>query len=321
MMSRRFMLKTALGSLTYAAIPHAVAAQIGGSTAMQVPYSAGRQPPKIKVPPNACDCHHHIYDPVSFPYAPDDVRNQPPATVDVYRLLQRKLALTRSVVVTPSAYRTNNACTLSALKQMDHQARGVVVVDPTITRADIDAMHEHGVRGIRFNIATGDTTDPKAILSLSQRVNERGWHVQFWMSAKDTVQIASLLNELPSQIVFDHRGHLPQPAGIDDPAFKVIANLMEKGKAWVKLSGLYIDTTIGEPSYADTVKVGRAFVQLAPERIVWGTDWPHPSIFSERKPWPDDANMLDLLAEQAPSEATRERILVTNPVVLYGFPP
>jgi len=286
---------------------------------MQVPYSAGRQPPKINVPANACDCHHHIYDPVTFPYAPDDVRNQPPATVDAYRLLQEKLRLTRNVIVTPSAYRTDNACTLSALEQIGGAARAVVVVDPGVARRELDAMHVRGVRGIRFNVATGDSSDAKAILSLSERVNELGWHVQFWMSARDTVQSAPLLNQLPSQIVFDHRGHLPQPAGIDDPAFKVIANLVDKGRAWVKLSALYIDSVVGEPSYADTVKVGRAFVRLAPERVVWGTDWPHPSIYSERKPWPDDANMLDLLAEQAPSESARQRILVTNPEILYGF--
>lgn len=286
---------------------------------MQVPYSAGREVPKIRIPDNACDCHHHIYDPVRFPYVPEDVRNQPPATVEAYRMLQRKLGLSRNVIVQPSAYGFDNACTLAALKEMGSNARAIVVVNPKVGDAELESMHQLGVRGIRFNIATGAARDHDQILTLAQRVNELGWHVQFWMSADDTVQMASFLPSLPCPIVFDHRGHIPQPEGTTHPAFKVICKLIEKGKAWVKLSGLYIDTKVSGPSYADTVQVGRAFVQFAPERMVWGTDWPHPSVFSERQAWPDDANMLNLLAEQAPDESVRNRILVDNPQSLYGF--
>lgn len=286
---------------------------------IQVPYSAGRQKPTIKVPNNACDCHHHIYDPVRFPYVPTDVRNQPPATVDAYRLLQKRLGLVRNVIVTPSAYGTDNRCTLDALQQMGANARGVAVVDNNITNAELQKMHNLGVRGIRFNISTGGSNDRDMILSLSQRINELGWHVQFWMSANDTVRMEDFLLSLPSPIVFDHRGHLPQPEGTNHPAFRIICNLIDKGKTWVKLSGLYLDTKAGEPAYADTVQVGQAYVKYAPERMVWGTDWPHPTVFSERKPWPDDANMLDLLAEQAPDELVRNRILVDNPAALYSF--
>lgn len=286
---------------------------------IQVPYSSGRRYPKIRVPENACDCHHHIYDPVRFAYVPEDVRNQPPAGVDAYRLLQKRLGTTRSVIVQPSAYGFDNACTLDALKQMGASARAVVVVNESISDGELDAMHALGVRGIRFNIATGASKDRGPIMNLAQRVHAFGWHVQFWMSAADTVAMESFLQRLPNQIVFDHRGHIPQPEGVAHPAFKVICGLLEKGRAWVKLSGLYQDTKVGEPGYADTVKVGKAFVDAAPERMLWGTDWPHPSIFSERKPWPDDANMLDLLAEQAPDETVRHRILVENPATLYGF--
>ncbi|MBP2638453.1 MAG: amidohydrolase 2 [Firmicutes bacterium] len=286
---------------------------------IQVPYSAGRQYPTIMVPDNACDCHHHIYDPVRFPYLPTDVRNQPPATVDVYRLLQRRLGLVRNVIVTPSAYGTDNACTLDALRKMGVNARGVVVVDGSISDAELQDMHNLGVRGIRFNIATGGSDNREMIFTLSNRINELGWHVQFWMSANDTVKMEDFLQSLPSPIVFDHRGHLPQPEGVTHPAFRTICKLIDQGKTWVKLSGIYLDTKVGDPSYEDTVQVGKAYVQYAPERLVWGTDWPHPTIFSERRAWPDDANMLDLLAKQAEDELVRKRILADNPAELYGF--
>lgn len=288
--------------------------------ANQVPYSTGRNRPLIHVPANACDCHHHIYDPVRFPYTPDDTRNQPPATVDVYKMLQKRLGTSRDVMIQPSAYGMDHSCLLDALKQMGPSARGVAVVDRTITDAELARMHKAGVRGIRFNIATGATNDDAMILELSQRITTLGWHAAFWMTADDTVRMAALLNKLPSTIVFDHRGHIPQPEGISHPAFKVICNLLDKGRTWVKLSGLYQDSKAGEPAYVDTVKVGRAYVKHAPERMVWGSDWPHPSEFSSRKPMPNDAGMLDLLAEQAPDETIRTRILVTNPAILFGFP-
>lgn len=326
MLSRRIFLKGA--GLTMAALSTGISVnnafsspspEAVSSADIQVPYSAGRKRPTVNVPPNACDCHHHIYDPVRFPYVPTDVRNQPPATVDAYRLLQRRLGLTRNVIVTPSAYGTDNCCTLDALQQMGGNARGVAVVDNSVSDAELQRMHKLGVRGIRFNISTGGSDNRDMILSLSKRINELGWHVQFWMSANDTVNMEDFLLSLPSPIVFDHRGHIPQPEGVNHPAFRVICNLIDKGTTWVKLSGLYLDTKVGEPTYADTVQVGQSYVGYAPERVVWGTDWPHPTIFSERRPWPDDANMLDLLAEQAPDELVRNRILVDNPAVLYGF--
>ncbi len=288
-------------------------------TGIQVPYSAGRQGPVITVPANACDSHHHIYDPVRFPYLPTDIRNQPPATVDAYRLLQKRLGLTRHVVVTPSPYGTDNRCTLDALEQMGATARGVVVIDNSITDSELERMHLLGVRGVRFNIAAGGSKDRDMIGSVAQRINELGWHVQFWMSAHDTVDMEGFLSSLPTPVVFDHRGHIPQPEGINHPAFRVICKLIDRGKAWVKLSGQYMDSKVGDPSYTDTVAVGRAYVEYAPERLVWGTDWPFPMIFSERKQWPDCANLLNLLAEQAGDEEIRNRILVDNPAELYDF--
>lgn len=311
------------GSVTQGGVGGPLTAVAAGAAdrpaGIQVPYSAGRQFPAIPVPADACDCHHHIYEPVRFPYIPEDVRNQPPAGVDAYRLLQKRLGVTRNVIVQPSAYGFDNACTLDALKQMGTDAKAVVVVDSSISDGELAEMNALGVCGIRFNIATGGSIDRDAMMLLAQRVHSLGWHVQFWMTAANTAELGPFLRQLPNQIVFDHRGHIPQPDGVSHPAFHVICDLIEKGKAWVKLSGLYHDTKVGEPAYTDTVSVGEAFVKFAPGRMVWGTDWPHPTIFSERKPWPDDATMLDLLAEQAPDESTRHRILVSNPEILYGF--
>ena len=297
----------------------ALAAAIPGAAGIQVPYSAGRQRPLVPVPEKSCDCHHHIYEPVRHPYVPEDVRNQPPAGVDAYRLLQKRLGVTRNVIVQPSAYGFDNACTLEALEQMGADARAIVVINESFPDDELNAMHALGVRGIRFNTASGGPKDYAAMQRLAHRVHAWGWHVQFWLEAQDIVEMTAFFSAIPNTLVFDHRAHLPQTEGIAHPAYQVVCDLIEKDRAWVKLSGLYHDTKFGEPDYADTVSVGKAFAAFAPERMLWGTDWPHPSIFSERRPWPDDANMLDLLAEQVPDESIRQRILVSNPEILYGF--
>ena len=322
--SRRTFLKGAgagFALATLGGIPLGYAEQGNASGDIQVPYTAGMQHPRIKVPANACDCHHHIYDPARFPYLPEDTRNQPPGLVSDYRLLQKRLGTSRNVIIQPSPYGLDNRCTLAALDEMGSKTtRAIVVIDSSIADEELEKMHQLGVRGIRVNIASETVMDLMDTLEpLSGRVNELGWHIQFWMKADDIVTYSALLQRLPSPLVFDHLAHIPQPAGVNHPAFRVVGNLLDKGKTWIKLSGAYQDTKVGPPTYADTTKVAQAFVKLAPQRMVWGSDWPHPTIFSWRKPWPDDAQLLDLLAEWAPDEATRNRILVDNPEMLYGF--
>lgn len=289
------------------------------SDLIQVPFCSGREKPKINVPQNACDAHCHIFDPLRFPYLPNDTRNQPPSTVEAYKLLKKRLGITREVVVQPSAYGMDNRCTLDALKQLGESSRGIVVIDDSISDQELANMHKLGVRGVRFNVSTGGSNDLQMISKVSSRIHELGWHVQFWMSATDTVELKNYLSDLRSIVVLDHRGHLTQPEGIQHPAFSVICDLISEGKTWVKLSGLYFDSIVGDPTYADTVEIGKAFVEYEPSRLVWGTDWPHPTVFSSRLPWPDDAKMLDLLAVQAPDEGIRNQILVTNPEKLYGY--
>lgn len=322
---RTFLQRTGSGSILTAlgGIPLAkdLAEKRSDTNEIQVPYSAGTQYPQIMVPANACDSHHHIYDPARFPYMPDDKRNQPPALVSDYRLLQRRLGTSRNVIVQPSAYGLDNRCTLDALIEMGAETtRAIVIIDDSIADEELERMHQLGVRGIRINIASETIKNQMDSLErLSSRVNEFGWHVQLWMKADAIVNYATLLERLPSSLVFDHLAHIPQPVGKSHPAFREVSNLIEKGKTWIKLSAAYQDTKIGPPSYADVTKLAQAFVKLAPQRMVWGSDWPHPTIYSWKKPWPDDARLLDLLGEWAFDETTRTQILVDNPAVLYGF--
>jgi D-galactarolactone isomerase len=174
------------------------------------------------------------------------------------------------------------------------------------------------VRGVRFNLANPGATTMEMLEPVAKRIAPLGWHVQFNMSADTTLAARDVLRQLPCPVVFDHLAHLPQPDGISHPAFAVVADLLQKGKAWLKLSGAYADTRVGAPTYADATAVAQAYVQAAPDRLVWGSDWPHPTE-QVKNALPDDALLFDLLAEWAPGEAVRKRILVDNPARLYGF--
>ncbi|HWY83413.1 MAG TPA: amidohydrolase family protein [Roseiarcus sp.] len=281
-----------------------------------VPWSSGTAPPKLKPPRNACDCHMHIYD-SRFPVASTAKLRPGDATVDDYRLLQKRIGTTRNVVVTPSTYGTDNACTLDAMAKLGASARGVAVVDTSVTDTELKRLNDLGVRGIRFNLVQSGATTIEMLEPLSKRVNDLGWHVQIHMLGDAIVENADLLQRLPSPIVFDHLARIPQPAGIDHPSFALVLKLLDHGRAWVKLSGAYIETRTGPPAYADVSKVARAYVKAAPERLVWASDWPHPTEKADAKP--DDAVLFDLLADWAPDEAIRNRILVDNPAALYGF--
>ncbi len=290
----------------------------GIENGIQVPYCTGRNYPKYTIPDYACDSHHHIYDPVRFPYQPTDVRNQPPATVECYWMLQKKLGTTRNVIVQPSAYGTDNQCTLDALKTMGKEnTRAIVVVDPTISDAELQELDKQGVRGLRINISCGAADDFAMVEALAKRIAPMNWCICFWMGADITAQKEEFLANLPCQIVFDHRGHIPAFDGINHPAFGVICRLMQKNKAWVKLSGLYMDSKT--TNYQDTVLVGKEYVKVNPDRCLWGTDWPHPRCYTNLQPMPNDSDMLDLLMEQAGSKVNFNKILVDNPAQLFGF--
>jgi D-galactarolactone isomerase len=280
-----------------------------------VPNSAGSAPPRLKAPAGACDCHMHIYDGERFPPSRPGSRMTPQARVPEYRLFQKRIGTGRVVVVTPAAYGTDNAVTMDALAQFGDTARGVVVVHPTVTDAELKAMQAAGVRGIRFTQfdPRTATTTIDMIEPLAARVAPLGWHVQIHLRADQIADAADLLMRLPGTVVFDHLGRIPAESGTDDPAFAVIRRMLDKGNTWLKLSGAYLHAH--PPAYAGVSALARAYVQAAPERMVWGSDWPHPTE-SEK---PDDAVLFDLLADWSPDPATRRRILVDNPAALYGF--
>ncbi len=282
-----------------------------------VPNSAGTDSPRLKAPANAADCHMHIYDPARFPMVPSPRVAPTNAALPQYRLLQERIGTTRVVVVTPRNYATQNAVTIDAIAQLGANARGVLVLHPTVTNAELQRFDNAGIRGIRFSlgdpataVVTVDMVEP-----LAMRVAELGWHIQLNMPGDQIVERAALLRRLPTELVFDHLGNPPLPAGVEHPSHRIIRELVDRGGAWVKLSGAYLNSTAGPP-YPEATRIAQAFVKAAPERMVWGSDWPHPTAPGGT---PNDAALFDLLSEWAPEEATRHRILVENPATLYGF--
>jgi predicted TIM-barrel fold metal-dependent hydrolase len=260
----------------------------------------------------------HIFD-RRFAPSPHWRRTPPQAPVAAYRRLQERLGTERAVVVNPSTYGTDNACTLDALAVLGPTARGIAVVDVDVADAELKKMSALGVVGIRVNFVTPQswgTTTFEMLETLSRRVTTVGWHVQVFMQGAQIVAGRDVLARLPTTVVIDHLGRVPQPAGTNDPAFDAIRRLLDSGRAWIKLSGAYMDSVTGAPAYSDVTAVARGFVTAAPERVVWGSDWPHTTATGPI----DDARLLDLLAVWSPDASVRKQILVDNPSKLYGFP-
>ena len=255
----------------------------------------------------------HIYDATRFAPPRPGARMQPDATVADYRLFQRRIGTSRTVVVTPAAYYTDNAVILDAVAQIGPQARGVAVVHPSVTDPELKRLARGGICGIRFTRFDPKTaaTTIDMIEPLARRVEPLGWHVQVHLRADQIVAAADLLQRLPGAVVFDHLGRLQ--SGVNDPAFAVIQRMLDGGRTWMKLSGAYMFGA--GPEYSEASPVARAYIAAAPERVVWGSDWPHPTEAEK----PDDAVLFDLLRDWAPDEKTQQRILVENPAKLYGF--
>ena len=283
-----------------------------------VPFSSGTEAPTIAVPPKACDCHIHILS-TRFSASPH-WKGQPVLDSDVaaYRQVQARLGTSRVVVVTPSTYGTDNRATLDGVAQFGPSARAVVVVDLDITEAELRAMAAQGAVGIRVNFGTPQSWGPttaERLETMARKVAPLGWHVQIYATGDTIVELEPVLSRLPTPLVIDHLARLSPAQGVNHPAFAVVRRLLDGGRTWMKLSGAYLNTASGPPAYADATAVAKAFAAAAPERMVWGSDWPHRG----EKHLPDDAQLLDLLAEWVPDDRARARVLVDNPAKLYGF--
>lgn len=273
--------------------------------------------PKIKFPPNACDCHAHIFGPPArFKLLPNTHFVPHECLLPDYHRMLRTIGCDRAVLVQSSAYGTDNSGLIEALQSKLFELRGVVVVEEDITDRELEDLHAIGVRGIRIN-----TASPMPGLKLDQasrfaaRIKPLGWHLQFFVNFRDTPQVEEQLAKLPINIVIDHFGRIDTAKGLTAPPFQAILRLLQRENCWAKLMGPYIVSN-AYPRYPDLVPFAQAMVKAAPDRVLWGTDWPHPIA---REKMPDDGDLADMLLDWAPDPTQRRRILVDNPQRLYGF--
>ncbi|MEJ8851320.1 amidohydrolase family protein [Variovorax rhizosphaerae] len=283
-----------------------------------VPHSAGVGRSSRVLPAGACDSHMHIFDP-RFAPSPHWKRQPPHAGVDAYRALQQRIGTSRTVVVNPSTYGTDNACLLDALAQLGDDARGIAVVAADVEDAELDRLDAQRVRGLRVNFVTPQSwgvTTAEMLTTLARKADRLGWHIQVFMHPEQLVELAPVLEALPTPLVIDHLARIDPAEGPASPAFDTLRRLIDRGRTWVKLSGVYMRSREGAPGYGDAIALGRALVQAAPERMVWGSDWPHTT---ETPGSVDDTDLVEVLRAWCGDDAVMDRILVDNPQRLYGF--
>jgi predicted TIM-barrel fold metal-dependent hydrolase len=285
------------------------------------------------VPAGACDCHVHVFgEPQRYPFFAGRVYTPEPATVGDLQKLHQALHIDRVVVVQPSVYGTDNSCTLDAVRQLGARARGVAVIDEKTPDSALDAMAKAGIRGIRLNLLTAGISDPavarQRFQNAVERVKGRNWHIQMNTQPRLIEAISDLALASPVTIVLDHFGGANAAAGLNQPGFGALLNLVKTGKAYVKISGASDLMSKQAPDYPDVMPFARALISANSQRILWGTNWPHPD--SNQVPGrkntdiappiqTDDGQMLNALAAWVPDPVMRRAILVDNPARLYGF--
>lgn len=281
---------------------------------------ANTRKPGFALPPGSCDCHAHVFGLATrYPYSPKRIYTPPDASPADYRRMLGVLGVERAVLVQPSVYDTDNRAILDAIAASNGRMRGVAVVEESVPDRELARMHDIGVRGIRFNIV--DVKDDKGMLAmdvvrrLAQRIRPLGWHVQFLMHVDEFPELDTMFAGFPVDIVIDHFGYMQTSKGIGHPGFQALLRLLRAGRCWVKFTGAY-RISREEMPYRDVVPYAHALVAAAPDRIVWGTDWPHPK---HEKSMPNDGEMCDRLLEWIPDEKQRRLALVDNPARLYGF--
>lgn len=315
-------------------IGSAAAAALLARRSMNVRAAAAAQPAtpvRFALPPGACDCHTHVFgDPRRFPPSADRLYTPEPASVAEMRALQQALHMERVVIVQPSIYATDNACTLDAVRRLGARARAIAVIDQHVSAAALDLMHKGGVRGVRINLATSGQTDAAAarqrLRVAGEQLKGRPWHVQMYTTLPIIDAIREQVAASPVPVVFDHFGGAQASLGTAQPGFDALLGLVASGTAYVKISGAYRSSNA--PDYADVAPLAKALIAANPQRILWGSDWPHPdsSRVAGRKAADiapllqiDDGRLLNQLEVWAPDAAQRKAILVDNPARLYGY--
>lgn len=271
--------------------------------------------PLMAVPFGATDTHIHVYD--GTPLAPTALSKPPPqAGVEDYERIRAQLGLTRTVIVQPSVYGTDNECTLRGIVALGADvARGVAVVDAGVSETELDRLTRGGIRGARFFMLPGGAVGFDQLDTVAAKMAAFGWHAVFQTDGRKLADHAAQIRGWPVPVIIDHTGKFLEPVAVDSPEFRVLLDLVETGRVHVKLAAPYETSRTGAPAYEDVSRLARALVKAAPERILWASNWPHPG----RDPRPDSAHLLDILADWAPDAGDRQRILVDNPAGLYGF--
>jgi len=276
--------------------------------------------PSFMPPPNACDAHCHVFGPAAkFPFAEGRSYTPPDSPFEALQKLQKILGFERAVIVQATCHGTDNSSTLDAIARSGGRYRGVAIVDDTFTHDDFEKMHEGGIRAARFSYARhiGGAPDFSQVGRVAEKIAPLGWHVVLYLEAEDVVENAGTLAALPLPVVIDHMGRVKTVLGIAQEPFRLLLELVKGEDFWVKICGAERISSAGPP-YTDATPFAQALIAAAPDRVLWGTDWPHPNIEGQM---PNDGDLLDLLALYAPDEAVCNRILVDNPARLYGFGP
>lgn len=279
--------------------------------------------PGFAVPAGAIDCHAHIFGPAErYAFSPARGYTPPEASLDDYLALHRVLGgIDRAVLTQPSVYGTDNACMMDVVDRMAGKFKAVVAVDAAVTDRELEALAARGACGVRVNLADkggNPFEDMRAVQRFTERLADLGWHLEVLVHVDDFDDLRATMNAMAVDVSFGHLGYMNTGRGIDHPGFQAFLDLLRDGKCWAKLTGSYRITTSPHTPYHDVAPFAAALIAANEDRIVWGTDWPHPTFKGNM---PNDGALFDQLADWAPSPQLREKILVTNPQALYGFTP
>jgi len=290
------------------------------------PPDPNTRKPRFTPPPNSCDTHFHVFGPPEqFPFVSTHEYTPPAAPLEHYLKMIKVIGVERAVVVQPSVHGLDNSATLDAIKNSGGRFRGVARIDDQTPKGELQRLHDGGVRGVRFNLLDR----PRGNVSLDvldrcvEHIAEFGWSVDLHIDTKKLLEEEKRVRSMPIPVVIDHIARVKPVEGLSQPAFQLLLDLMKERHVWVKVSGAdkicntNVHSYFGLP-FVEVIPFAQAVIAAAPDRVIWGTDWPHSNNFAPGRT-PNDGDLVDLLAAFAPDEEVTRKILVDNPAALYGF--